>query len=286
MGRGGATLRVNELRNKLGVASGQQGEGMVGIRCGWVRVSLAAALAWGAAAAPAGGQTLDAEQSAAYADCMGLARLQPEQAFETALTWQSAGGGAAAQHCAAVALLGLGRYEDAARRLEQLAQGMTADPQGLRADILAQSGQAWLIAGDIERAHAVQTAALDIDPENVELLIDRSITFATTGSYWDAVDDLNRAIDLAPERADVLVLRSSAYRRLDALELAGDDVTRALMLDPENPEGLLERGILHRLWGEADRARADWIQVLTLAPSTPAADAARAHLEELDVKVE
>ena len=259
---------------------------MVGVRCGWVRLSLAAALAWCAAAAPAGGQSLDAEQSAAYADCMGLARLAPDEAFETALAWQSAGGGDAAKHCAAVALLSLGRYEDAALRLEQLAQGMTADPQGLRADILAQSGQAWLIAGDVERAHAVQTAALAIDPDNIELLIDRSITFATTGSYWDAVDDLNRAIDLAPERADVLVLRSSAYRRLDALELADDDVTRALTLDPENPEGLLERGILYRLRGDAARARADWLQVITLAPSAPAADAARAHLEELDVKVE
>ncbi|MFQ5773424.1 MAG: hypothetical protein ACE5GS_02790 [Kiloniellaceae bacterium] len=237
-------------------------------------------------APPAAGQALGVDQPREYADCMALARARPGDALDRALAWDALGGGEPAKHCAAVALIGLGRYEAAARRLERLAQDMVAATRGLRAGVLAQSAQAWLMAGEAARAVAAQSAALTLDPDNVELLIDRSIALATAGSYWMALDDLNGALDLAPERADILILRASAFRYLDALDLAGDDIERALRLDPDNPDGLLERGILRRLAGDAARAREDWLRVLEIADGAPAADAARANLEKLDVNVE
>jgi tetratricopeptide (TPR) repeat protein len=226
------------------------------------------------------------DHSREYRACMHLVALDPEEAFEGALAWQSEGGGEPARHCAAAALIGLGHYEEAARRLEALAQGMTAAAPSLRAGVLGQAGQAWHMAGKATRAHAVQSAALQLDPDNVEILADRGITLAGATSYWEAVDDLNRALELAPRRADLLVLRAAAYRFLDALELAGDDIERALKIDPANADGLLERGILHRLKGEDAPAREDWIKVLSLVPQGPTAEAARANLEKLDVKVE
>ena len=140
-------------------------------------------------------------------------------------------------------------------------------------------------AEDTGRAYAVQSAALAIDRDNVELLLDRGITLATAKNYWAAVDDLNRVLDLAPGRPDVLILRASAYRYLDALDLARDDIDRALARGPDNPDGLLERGILRRLAGDAPGARDDWLRAIALAEGTPVADSARANLERLDVKV-
>lgn len=234
----------------------------------------------------AAAQTIGVDHEQEYSACMTLTRIKPDDAFESALAWSSQGGGEAARHCAAVALIALGHYEEAGRRLESLAQDMIAAKPSLRADIFGQAGQAWFLAGNTERAYAVQTAAIDLDPSNVELLIDRSVTLATAANYWDAIDDLNRAAELAPQRADLLIFRASAYRFVDAADLARDDVERALAISPQNPEGLLERGILRRLAGDIAGAREDWVNTATLAGGTPTGDAAQKNLEMLDVKVE
>jgi tetratricopeptide (TPR) repeat protein len=235
---------------------------------------------------PALGQGQAIDHAREYEDCMVLARAAPEAGFESALAWQAMGGGEGARHCAAVALIGLGHYAEAARRLERLAAAMASGEVDLRAGVLAQAGQAWLLAEDSGRAYAVQSAALEIDPGNVELLLDRSITLAGAANYWGAVDDLNRALDLAPGRPDLLILRASAYRYLDAFELARDDIARALAREPDNPDGLLERGMLRRLAGDTAGARQDWLRAIALAEGTPVADTARANLERLDVKAE
>jgi tetratricopeptide (TPR) repeat protein len=250
-----------------------------------VLIFLAASLAQ-LGPAPALGQRSAIDHAREYKNCMVLARAAPEDGFERALGWAAMGGGEGARHCAAVALIGLGQYAEAARRLERLAAEMGPGEVGLRSSVLAQAGQAWLMEGDTGRAHAVQSAALALDPGNVELLLDRSITLATAANYWDAVDDLNRALDLAPERPDRLILRASAYRYLDALDLARDDIARALARAPDNPDGLLERGILRRLSGDETGARRDWLRAIALAEGTATADTARANLEMMDVKAE
>ncbi|WP_119460858.1 hypothetical protein [Rhodospirillaceae bacterium SYSU D60014] len=226
------------------------------------------------------------DHSQEYADCITLAQRMPDEAFESALTWESVGGGSAARHCAAVALINVGEFAEAATRLEAIAKDTPVDKPQLAADLLGQAGQAWLMAGMVERAYAAQTAALELAPEDVDLLIDRSVTLADAANYWEAIDDLNRANALAPNRADVLVLRATAYRYVDGLELARADIEQALRIEPQNADALLERGILRRLAGDADGARRDWLQVAMLAAGTPTADAAQMNLETLDLKTE
>ena len=70
---------------------------------------------------------------------MRLARTDPNTAFEAALAWQELGGGEAARHCSAVALIGLGQYGQAATRLEDLAKAMKAADGPSRAAILGQA---------------------------------------------------------------------------------------------------------------------------------------------------
>ena len=221
-------------------------------------------------------------QARHYASCMARASANPTEAYREAVAWRDSGGGRPARHCVAVALLGLGLYQDAARKLEDIAR--KADTGGVtrRGELLAQAANAWLIAGKPEAAYANQTAALKIRPDDVELLIDRSISLATLVKYWEAVDDLNRALELQPGRIDALIFRATAYRRLDTIELADEDIRRALAVSPDNPDGLLERGNIRRLKGDRKGARGDWIRVLALAPGAPAGAAARRNLERLD----
>ncbi len=99
------------------------------------------------------------DQRKQYDSCVTLARIKPAEALESAADWAKSGAGDAAGHCMAVALVALGRYQAAARRLDRLARRVAPERRDLRRDLLVQSGQAWLLAGDTGRARGAQTAA-------------------------------------------------------------------------------------------------------------------------------
>jgi regulator of sirC expression with transglutaminase-like and TPR domain len=247
---------------------------------------LAAVVLAALAAAPAArADQFDAQRQQKYEDCMAQAQRVPADGYETALAWEGQGGGDPARHCAAVALIGLGKYQEAADKLESLAAGLADKKQPqLAAEAFAQAGQAWKMAGDTKRALDDAAAGLKLAPEDVDLLVDRAVAYATLGDFRSAIADLDKANTLAPKRADVLAYRASAWRLLDDLGKARADADAAVTLDPKNVEALLERGNIRRLTDDAAGARADWLQVVELAAGTPAGDAAKANLEKLDVK--
>ena len=152
--------------------------------------------------------------------------------------------------------------------------------------MLAQAGAAWFRAEQLEKAFAMQSAALELAPNDSEILLDRATTLGAARNYWEAIDDLNRVLEAEPERTDALILRASAYRFVDALPLAQQDVAAAYRLAPERAEVLLEYGILKRLTGDRNGARQAWLDLIRLHAGTAAAEAARSNLELLDVKLE
>lgn len=249
-------------------------------------IFLAIAATAGAWPEAARAQSADIEQAAQYQACMDLAETAPDEALEAAETWGDLGGSDPARHCAAVALMRLGHYEAAGEELETLAGSLEASYASLQIPILIQAAQAWLAAGNVDRAYALQSTALAREPNNIELLVDRAFTADRVGNYQAAIADLDRALSHAPNRADILVYRASAHRYLGQPEAAMADVDMALRLDPQNPEGLLERGNLKRLAGDDAGARKDWLEVTRVAPETPAAAEAQDNLAKLDVKVE
>ena len=247
------------------------------------RLALLPALLLAPAAAAAAEGTWE---SAAHADCLQQAATAPEIARESALAWEAEGGGAAALHCQAVALIGLGDYARAAAILEDLANTIPGATPDDRAAVLGEAGNAWILADDMPRAVAAFDAAIALVPESVALRIDRALALALAGDLWAAIDDLNAAEDLAPGRADLLIFRATAYRLLEVYDLALADLERALEVAPGNPEAWLERGMVRRLTGDDAGARADWLQVLALDPEGPAGEVARRNLELLDVKAD
>jgi tetratricopeptide (TPR) repeat protein len=219
-----------------------------------------------------------------YEDCLALTRTDPQRAFDQAMAWRKLGGSFPADHCAAVALVALKRYPEAAKKLQDLAGAMMqADPL-LRAGALAQAGNAWLLAGKANDAKVDFDAALSFKPNDPEIFIDRAEASAAEGKFFDAVDDLNRALDISPNRADALIYRASAYRQLNTLDLALDDAEHALTIEPNAVAGLLERGNIRRLKGDVDGARADWERIEQLAPGSEEASAAEKNLASLDDK--
>lgn len=214
----------------------------------------------------------------AYQSCMALARAKPAEGFEAAITWRDEGGGPASRHCTATALVGLGQYEEAAQRLEALAQNMKGFGARERASVLEQAGQVWLRLGDGTRAYAVLSTALSLEDSNARLWIRRGEALARSGEYWEAIDDFGQALDRDSRSLDALVFRSAAYRLLGVADLAADDIARALTLDPNNPEALTELGMVRKVSGDHNGARQAWLAAIDAAPGSPAADAARAEI--------
>lgn len=233
---------------------------------------------------PKSAQAQSAVQGREYGLCIETAMRQPDVGYERALAWRDLGGGIAARHCVAVALYGLRHFSEAAQRLELLVQ--ESEEAGLRASLLSQAGNAWLMAGELERASAVLSAGLVVAPKNIDLLIDRSLVFATKKKYWESVDDLNRALDIDPNNIDALILRASTYRYLESLDLAADDANRVLELRNDHIAAFLERGNIRRLQGDDSGAREDWLQVLKREPDSFAAEAAQKNLERMKIRAE
>jgi tetratricopeptide (TPR) repeat protein len=237
----------------------------------------------GSPARPAAPRNAEAD-AATYDRCLKLAKQNPGAAQSLAQAWHERGGAHPADHCAAVALFGLKHYQEAATRLEALAQAMSTAPTGLRAGVFDQAGQAWLLAGDPVRAYAAAGQALVLQPNDPELLLDRAEAAASARYFDKAIADLDYVLKADPSRVEALIYRASANRSLDRLDPALADVERALAQTPNSVPALLERGNIRRLKGDPDGARSDWERIGQLAPGSQADMAAKANIERLDGK--
>lgn len=215
-------------------------------------------------------------------DCLKLAEMQPDAAVERAAGWQAKGGGTPAKLCHALALFHRGDFAEAGRRLEEIATDLAqADPRA-GASVLGRAGWAWLRAGDAARAERLYTAALEHQPGDADLLVDRAIARAEGERFWDAIDDLSTVIAKDPTRADAWLYRASAHKALSNTRQALADVAQALELKPGDPEALLLRGNVKALSGDAKGARDDWKLVARIAPDSAPARVARSNLAGLE----
>lgn len=215
-----------------------------------------------------------------YVRCLARAAAAPGDALREAMEWQKAGGGPAADHCMAVALVGLHRYVEAGTKLDSLARGGFASDPLMRTALFDQAGNAWLLASKPDAAIASFSAALSIDPSDEDVLADRARANAMKKQWASADSDLSAALLVDPSRADLLVLRGSARHAMGHKADARADYERALKLHPGNVDALLERGVVKFEAGDVAGARADWNLIVATLPNSAAADAARQHLAD------
>ena len=208
-----------------------------------------------------------------YTDCMRLARMEPLKALPAAENWIAEGGGYGARHCVAVAMFQSGRHTQAAAQFEALARDMGQDRPGLRAELWAQAGQAWMEAGAAEKAAQAQSRALELKADDPDLWVDRGLSYAAMQAWPRAISDFDRAIRLRQDDVEVLVLRAAAWRNARDPGKALIDANRALSIAPDHSEALLERGFANLARGTRQLANADFERVLRLVP--PGAPAAR-----------
>jgi tetratricopeptide (TPR) repeat protein len=214
-----------------------------------------------------------------YDRCLEVVKRDAAKASSEAAVWASAGGGSAALHCDALALVEMKRYPEAAQKLEGAAGAGVLPP--LHAELLDQAGNAWLLAGNPARAESAFTAALEFDPKNEDILSDRARERGAAKNWTGALADLTAVLAIDPDRADIYVLRASALHAQGRKSAAGSDIARALDIYPDYPEALVERGTIRLESGDRAGARADWQMAVREAPDSDAGTTARARLAQL-----
>ena len=216
-----------------------------------------------------------------YDECMTMLIDDPEGAEEMASSWQASGGGDAALHCQALAMIANGDAEAGAETLENLAHG--GKVEGLtKVVLLSQAADARIMAEQHQSAVIDTTEALAISPDDPDLLISRATANDALGKQKDAMEDLNQALALDETRGEALILRGSIWRRMDMLTEAKSDIDKAVAIDPDDPDALLERGILRQRAGDLAGAREDWIRARDLDPDSDTAELAAQNLTLLD----
>jgi len=239
-----------------------------------------------------------AQEAQVYKNCITATGDKPENALEMALTWRDTGGGLPARHCVAMAYSAMGDYQSAGLEFETLADEMRrglgwsflgiAPPakRGLLAEVYAQGGNAWLLAGDPNKAYELFTRGLSETEEKTgtyaNLLIDRSLASGQMGDYQKALDDLQKVETFIKPDAEIHVLKASAYRGLKQYIQAKIELETAFRLDNQNREAFLERGNLLHEMGDDEGAKENWQAYLRVYPDGPAAKAVRENLEALD----
>jgi tetratricopeptide (TPR) repeat protein len=219
--------------------------------------------------------------SSRYERCLTLVKSNARDAASAANAWHGAGGGAASLHCEAMALTALHRYAEAAVKLDQAAIIAPTSEPDLRIALYDQAGNAWLLAGNAEKAEASLSTALTLSPRDEDILFDRARARAARKDWSGAENDLTKLLTLDGDRADAWVLRASARHAEGRRAEASTDIAHALAVYPNYPEALVERGTMKLETGDANGARADWQTVIRAAPNGDAASAARQHLADM-----
>jgi tetratricopeptide (TPR) repeat protein len=213
-----------------------------------------------------------------YTECMKLARQEPLKALPVAEKWMAEGGELGARHCVAIAMFESGRYVPAARQLEAMASDMGMERPGIRAELLAQAGQAWTEAGQPEDAAKAQSKALALKTDDPDLWVDRGLSYATLRQWPRAISDFEHSLQLQSGNVETRVLLAAAWRNAGDPARALAEAERALRSSPDHSGALLEHGFALLASGNRPAANVDFNRVLKLVPGTDEAKRAEAGL--------
>lgn len=192
--------------------------------------------------ASASAEDLTAAFDKKHKACLEHIAVDADAAFENAMIWRGDGGGRRARHCEAMAIFALGHMEEAAERLDTLAQSADAGTNLMRADFYAEAANFWLMADKPSQAYASTSAGLKLRADHIDLRIARARAYALQGRYDYAETDLTSALVYDPAHAAALRYRADARLEQGKLGSALTDIESSLAADPDSLETALLRG--------------------------------------------
>lgn len=154
-------------------------------------------------------------------------------------------------------------------RAERVLGRLPKDRRDLRAEeakVQNNVGLAYERAGQVDRALAFYTKAVELDPEYVSALRNRSLLLAKRERQAEAMADIARAIRLDPWNGELRYVRGNLRANHKRDEAAVAEYTEAIRLNPKLVFARFNRGVILRGLGRYEEALADQNEVLTQQP--------------------
>lgn len=224
--------------------------------------------------------------------CLQETTSAPKKALDTAQRWREKAEGdldlAQSAHCLGLALVRLGRYDEAQSIFDLASGEAPADNLAYAARLSAMAGNAAMAQNDAEAAlplldRAGDQAILAGDKQlTADLRADLARVLVRLGRHDDAIKALAEAREADPEDAQSWLLSATLSRRLERLGEAQAQIERAATLAPRDPQVGLEAGVIAAISGREADARASFASVLEVAPGSPEAERAQAYIAQLD----
>lgn len=224
--------------------------------------------------------------AARFDRCVDLATTRPAEGEAEAGRWQLEGGGFLAGQCLGIAYANERRWSAAAAAFDAAARLAERAHDGRVANYWAQAGNAWLAAGQPEKARAALDAALATGTltglDSGEAHLDRARALVAGKDLEGARADIDRALAEAPADPLAWLLSATLARRSGDLPRAKKDITQALTLANDDSAVQLEAGNIAAAMHDESGARAAWNRAVTLHPESDAARDALAALRQFD----
>lgn len=223
-----------------------------------------------------------------YDACVALIETDPARAVEEATGWATFGGGAAARHCRALALIATGADSGAIDELLGIAAEEPELTPQARAAVLAQAGEMLLDRGEIATARTVSAQALSLapaEPDAVALGASLRLADGDAQGAQAMLDGVLSGWTGAVPSPRLLVLRAAAARALGNLAAAREDAIRATEIAPSMASAWLERGRVSARVGDRADARAAMLRAVELDRDGKVGNAARLAFQRMEAGI-
>jgi len=230
-------------------------------------------------------------EASTLAKCLQQTSGNPQTALNTAQRWRETAdsdlGLAQSAHCLGLAMVKLGRMNEARQAFELASAEAPKDNLGYAARLSAMAGNAAVAEGDIEaalplldRAGGMALAAED-GPLAAGLRVDLARILVRADREEDAAAALAEAREADETNAEAWLLSATLSRRLERLGEAQSQIERAALLAPRNPQVGLEAGVIAAMSGREADAISSFSSVLEMAPDSVEAQRAQGYLDQL-----
>lgn len=143
-------------------------------------------------------------------------------------------------------------------------------PQGQPAPVVDQQ-QTALLEGLVAR-----------DPKNRNAWVQLGNSYFDSDQAVKAVEAYAKALELDPNDPNVLTDQGVMFRRLGWYDRAIENFRKAQQIDPSHVQSLFNLGVVYRYdLQDSAKAREAWTRYLQINPSGPGSDQIRAEMEKL-----
>jgi tetratricopeptide (TPR) repeat protein len=121
------------------------------------------------------------------------------------------------------------------------------------------------------------------DPANRNAWVQLGHGYFDSDQYIKAVEAYNKALELDPNDPDILTDQGVMFRALGWYDKAVDNFVKANRLKPSHAQSLYNLGVVYRYdLQDLDKAREAWKKYLALNPVGPGVEQIRAEMEVLE----